>query len=69
MQVMDTLMKPLPPEVECHARKLLYLPFSKEIKPPQITVETKNKILNYLAEDVKKLKQLTGLHLSEWDLL
>jgi hypothetical protein len=23
MQVMDTLMKPLPPEVECHARKLL----------------------------------------------
>lgn len=58
----------LPIEIRDHVKKALYLPFSEKIKRPQVSDNLRNRLLDYLAEDIEKLKEFTGYSFKEWNL-
>ena len=58
----------LPIEIREHAKKIMYFPFTEKIKKPKLNNEIRNKLWDYLSEDIEQLKQFTGRSFSEWKL-
>lgn len=56
----------LPPQIRYKAQKIIYFPFSKKIDTPTVTSELRQRIIDYLREDINILKQYTGLDFKEW---
>jgi Sulfotransferase domain len=46
--------------------RLLYAPFSKKIKKPEISEPKRQAVLEYLNEDIAKLQAYTGLKMDDW---
>lgn len=62
------VVKVLPPEIGCHAEKLLQWPISEQIGRPQIGDSLAAELRDYLAEDIRKLQAYSGRDFSEWGL-
>lgn len=67
-KTLSKITKLLPIEIRDHVKKALYFPFSEKIKRPQISDDLRNRLLDYLAEDIEKLKEFTGYSFEEWNL-
>ena len=67
-KTISTITKLLPIEIRDHVKKVLYFPFTEKIKRPQISDDLRNRLLDYLAEDIEKLKEFTGYSFEEWNL-
>lgn len=67
-KVLATITKSLSMEIRDHVKKIIYLPFSEKIKRPKISESLRNRLLDYLAEDINRLKQFTGYSFEEWNL-
>lgn len=55
-----------PPEIRYHAQKIIYFPFSKKIEYPNLAPELRQKITEFLREDLSCLRQYTGRNFEEW---
>ena len=58
----------LPSEIRVHAKRVLYLPFSQKLEKPIISDELRQKLIDFLAEDINQLKTYTGRNFEEWNL-
>lgn len=58
----------LSPEIRCHVEKIIYRPFSQKIERPKINDTLHKRLLEYLTEDISKLKEYTGYEFKEWNL-
>ncbi|MEM8504079.1 MAG: sulfotransferase [Cyanobacteria bacterium P01_D01_bin.1] len=58
----------MPVEIRHHAEKVLYLPFSQRVERPTLDDDTRSRILNYLAEDISRLKDYAKQDFAEWQL-
>jgi hypothetical protein len=58
----------LPPCARHHLNKLIYFPFSTPVKKPKLTTDLQERLINYLKDDVDKLRQFTGQKFSEWSI-
>ncbi|MEM7757850.1 MAG: sulfotransferase [Cyanobacteria bacterium P01_A01_bin.40] len=57
----------LTPEVRYHVEKIYY-PLSQKIERPIINESLRERLLEYLAEDISRLKEYTGCSFQEWNL-
>lgn len=67
-KILAKITKPLPPEIGDHVKKIIYLPFSQKVKRPKINNTLRQRLLDYLDEDIRLLKEFTGYSLEEWHL-
>jgi len=58
----------LHPRLRYHVNKLIYFPFSTPVKKPKLTTDLQERLINYLKDDVDKLRQFTGQKFSEWSI-
>ena len=64
----STITKRLPGKVRSYTEQIVYQPFSEKIKRPKISNELRQEILDYLTEDIIKLKKMTGYSFEEWNI-
>lgn len=67
-KALATMTSFMPSEIAYHFKKIIYLPFSDKIKRPTISDSLRQKLLDYLAEDINSLKEFTGYSFNEWNL-
>ena len=60
--------KIVPPEIRLHIGRVLYPPFSKKIETPRLEGKLRRKVIEYLADDIKKLREYTGCRFEEWSI-
>lgn len=58
----------LSPEIRYHVEKIIYRPFSHKIELPKINDTLRERLREYLTEDISKLKEYTGYEFKEWNL-
>jgi hypothetical protein len=58
----------LPPSLRYHAKRLIYFPFSTAVKKPPLPKELKMELIDFLKEDIKKLRIHTGKNFDDWCL-
>jgi hypothetical protein len=58
----------VPSEVRRNIGRFLYFPFSTKIESPVLNPSLREKLEDYLKEDVKRLRALTGLEFENWCL-
>ncbi|MEM9923671.1 MAG: sulfotransferase domain-containing protein [Cyanobacteria bacterium P01_D01_bin.50] len=58
----------LSPEIRCHIEKIIYRPFSQKIERPKINDTLRERLREYLTEDISKLKEYTRYEFKEWNL-
>lgn len=61
-------VRKLPHETRWHIERLLYRPFSEPIEKPQLDPELRQKISNYLQDDISRLRDYTGNDFSQWTI-
>lgn len=64
---LSQMTKLLPADIRYHVEKI-YRPFSQKIEKPIIDDILRKRLLEYLAEDISKLKEYTGYEFKEWNL-
>ena len=47
---------------------IIYKPFSKKIKKPDLKEELKQKLTDYLKDDIAKFREVTGTKFEEWSV-
>lgn len=62
------MLESLPFELRGLMTKLLLLPFSKRVKRPVLTSRLRKRLLEYLREDMQRLRALTGKRFAGWSL-
>ena len=58
----------LPYSFRSHVDWLVFLPFSQKIKKPVLSESLKQRIIEYLQEDIAQLRKFTGQKFSNWCL-
>lgn len=59
-------IKKLPPEIRHHLEKLIYFPFSEEISRPNLDEYLRERLIDYLQEDMNRLRNYTGGSFPNW---
>ena len=62
MKIIDRL----PYRIRWNVRWLIFLPFSYRIKRPKLSDTVRNELAAYLADDVRRLRKLTGKGFTQW---
>ena len=65
-KTLKKITKVLPIEIREHAKKIIYFPFTEKINKPELNNELRNKLWDYLSEDIELLEQFTGRSFLEW---
>ncbi|HAC64646.1 MAG TPA: sulfotransferase [Cyanothece sp. UBA12306] len=58
----------LPAVLRKPLKKIIYLPFSKPVKKPQLNQHLRDYLIKYLQEDINQLRKYTGRKFDEWCL-
>ena len=66
-KTLNTMTQVLPIEIREHAKKIVYLPFTEKIKKPKLDKDLRNRLWDYLSEDIDRLKEFTGRSFPEWE--
>jgi hypothetical protein len=57
-----------PPSLRHHVNTLIYFPFSTPVSKPILNSELRQRLIEYLKEDVEQLRQFTGHDFGEWNV-
>lgn len=57
-----------PFDVREKVKAIVYFPFSRPVKRPQLDEPLRQKLIDYLSDDVDRLRSATGLDFSDWCL-
>jgi hypothetical protein len=60
------LLKRLPPEVQWHCERLLYLPFSRKVERPRLDTELQRRLVAYFQDDSRRLQEYAGRKFAGW---
>lgn len=63
---MKKTIKKMPPEVRYNFEKIFYLPFSQKVEKPNLDEKLQERLVDYLLEDVNRLRKYTGHDFKEW---
>ncbi|ELR97382.1 sulfotransferase [Gloeocapsa sp. PCC 73106] len=56
----------LPSQEKWYLEKIIYFPFSQKVEKPQLEDDIRQKLINYLQEDINSLRKHTGYEFSNW---
>jgi len=56
----------LPPGPRWQIQRMLYWPFSRDVRRPELDAELRSRLAGFLREDVEELRRFTGRDFAEW---
>ncbi|MEO0533205.1 MAG: sulfotransferase [Cyanobacteria bacterium P01_A01_bin.123] len=68
MAALAMTLQYLPPELRCHLEKVMYRPFSQKIERPRMSDALRDRLLEYLADDIKRLQSYAECDFKEWNI-
>jgi hypothetical protein len=66
IRAINNFLKKIPFEMRGLVEKILYLPFSKPVKMPDIETRFRRRVITYLETDLEDLRRHTGHDFHEW---
>jgi hypothetical protein len=61
-------LEALPPALRWQIHRLLYWPFSRDVRRPALHAELRSRLAGFLGEDVEELRRFTGRDFAEWGI-
>jgi hypothetical protein len=65
---MKKTIKKMPPEIRYNFEKIFYLPFSQKVEKPTLDEKLRERLIDYLLEDINRLRNYTGRDFKEWSV-